>query len=415
MVTIGDELLCLDTKTGRLNWTFRSGFTGTEFMWSRGPAASGDRVFFGGITGLLYALDGKSGKEIWKQDFGSRISTHLTASGDDVYLGTANGHLYRINQKTGEVKADFTVGVTPVGVPAIAQDSLFVYLNPRGGDGGAESLVCLDRSLTRIRWSQKATGGWSLTRPYLWRDCVLAGNEGGEVMAFRVNDGTKRAVHPFKGTIRSIGGTGDVLYIGTLNGTVYAYLSEQREKPTPGEIQDLRTELERMMEEDQKFRTRVKTVEEKYGQDSKELAALWKEQTKTDNRLLKRLEEIIKQYGWPTRSLVGAEASLAAFLIIQHADYEYQKKYFPLIHEAMKKGEIAPGHVALLEDRILMREEKKQIYGSQLHQNDVTKSLELWPIEDEENVDARRTSVGLEPLAEYVKRFGLEYKPLKKK
>ena len=41
--------------------------------------------------------------------------------------------------------------------------------------------------------------------------------------------------------------------------------------------------------------------------------------------------------------------------------------------------------------------------------------MELWPIEDEENVDARRASVGLEPLAEYLKRFGLEYKPLKKK
>lgn len=384
-------------------------------MWSRGPAVSGDRVFFGGITGMLYALDGKSGRETWKRDFGSRISTHLTTSGDDLYVGTANGHLYRVIQKSGEVKADFTVGVTPVGVPVIAQDSMFVYLNAHGGDGGAESLACLDASLTKVRWSQKATGGWSLTRPYLWRDCVLAGNEAGEVLAFRVNDGTKQAVHPFKGTIRSIGGTGDVLYIGTLNGTVYAYQAEQGEKPAPVEIKDVRTELERMMEEDQKFRTRVQAVEEKYGQNSKELAALWKEQTETDNRLLKRLEEIIKQYGWPARSLVGAEASLAAFLIIQHADYEYQKKYFPLIKEAVEKGEIERGHVALLEDRILMREGKKQVYGSQLSRNEKTGKYEMWPVEDEENLDKRRSSVGLEPIAEYLKRFGVTYIPPKKR
>src|SRR5262249_59005759 len=87
VVTIGDELLCLDTKTGRLNWSFQSGFAGTRFMWSRRPAVSGDRVFFGGITGVLYALDAKSGKEIWKRDFGSRISTHLTTAGDTLYLG----------------------------------------------------------------------------------------------------------------------------------------------------------------------------------------------------------------------------------------------------------------------------------------------------------------------------------------
>jgi hypothetical protein len=45
----------------------------------------------------------------------------------------------------------------------------------------------------------------------------------------------------------------------------------------------------------------------------------------------------------------------------------------------------------------------------------VTKKLELWPIEDEERVDARRASVGLGPLAEYLKHFGLEYKPPIKK
>jgi hypothetical protein len=384
-------------------------------MWSRRPAVSGDRVFFGGINGILYALDARSGKEIWKRDFGSRISTHLTTAGDDLYLGTANGHLYRVIQKTGEVKADFTIGVTPVGVPVIAQNALFVYLNPHGGDGGGESLACLDLPLTKVRWSQKATGGWSLTRPHLWRGSVLAGNEAGEVLAFRVDDGTGQGAHLFKGTIRSIGGHGDVLYIGTLNGTVYAYSTEQGKKPTPDEIKELRTELERMMEEDQKLRTRLMAVEEKYGQNSKELAALWKEQTEIDNRLLKRLEEIIKQYGWPARSLVGAEASLAAFLIIQHADYEYQKRYFPLINEAMEKGEIAPGHVALLEDRILMREGKKQVYGSQLRKNEKTGKYELWPVEDEENLDKRRASVGLEPIAEYLKRFGVTYIPPKKR
>jgi outer membrane protein assembly factor BamB len=39
-VMLGDELLCLDLKTGRLNWTFQSSFTGDKFMWGRRPAVS---------------------------------------------------------------------------------------------------------------------------------------------------------------------------------------------------------------------------------------------------------------------------------------------------------------------------------------------------------------------------------------
>jgi uncharacterized protein DUF6624 len=274
--------------------------------------------------------------------------------------------------------------------------------------------VCLDPTLKTVRWRQKSASGWSLTRPYVWRDRVLAGNEAGEVIAFRITDGAKQETYSLKGTIRSIGGIDDTFYIGTLNGTIYAYAVGQIKKRDPGEIRKLRTELENMMEEDQRFRTRASEVEQKYGPNSKELEALWKEQTELDNRLLNRVEAIIKEYGWPGKNLVGADASLAAFLIIQHADYEYQKKYFPLMYEAMKKGEIESRHLALLEDRILMREGKKQIYGSQLKRNEATGKYELWPIEDEENLDKRRTSVGLEPIAEYLKNFGLTYVAPKK-
>lgn len=179
----------------------------------------------------------------------------------------------------------------------------------------------------------------------------------------------------------------------------------------------LRRELLKMQKEDQKYRRQASEVEKlKLAPDEmqKRVSALWEKQAKADKKNIKRLEEIIGKYGWPGRSLVGKDGSVTAFLIVQHADLQYQKKYFPLLKEAVSKGEADRDDAALLEDRILMREGKKQIYGSQLHFNEVTKKLELWPIEDEEGVDARRASVGLEPIAEYLKRFGLEYKPPKK-
>jgi len=61
-----------------------------------------------------------------------------------------------------------------------------------------------------------------------------------------------------------------------------------------------------------------------------------------------------------------------------------------------------------------MSEGKKQIYGTQLRTDDVTKELKLWPIENEEEVDQRRAAVGLMSMAEYLKAFGLKYSPPKK-
>jgi hypothetical protein len=173
-----------------------------------------------------------------------------------------------------------------------------------------------------------------------------------------------------------------------------------------------------MQKEDQKYRNKISEVEKKTlapGEMQRLVSSLWEKQEKIDKRNVKRLAEIIEKYGWPARSMVGKEGSFTAFLIIQHADLEYQKKYFPLLKEAVNEGEADRDDAALLEDRILMKEGKKQIYGTQLHFNEVNKKVELWPIEDEEGVDARRASVGLEPIAEYVKRFGLEYKPPKKR
>ena len=113
--------------------------------------------------------------------------------------------------------------------------------------------------------------------------------------------------------------------------------------------------------------------------------------------------------------MVGKKANNAAFLILQHADTKLQKKYFPLLKEAAAKKEANPADAAMMEDRILMADGKKQIYGTQLTINDQTKKWTVYQIEDEQNVDARRASVGLPPMAEYLKLFEENFGAPKKK
>lgn len=64
---------------------------------------------------------------------------------------------------------------------------------------------------------------------------------------------------------------------------------------------------------------------------------------------------------------------------------------------------------ALLLDRVLVAEGKRQVYGTQAKLKG--KEFVPDPIEDEANVDKRRAEVGLPPLSEYLRVLKQVYFP----
>ena len=120
-------------------------------------------------------------------------------------------------------------------------------------------------------------------------------------------------------------------------------------------------------------------------------------------RNAKALLAIVREYGWPGRTLVGEEAMHAAWLVLQHAigEPDVQRGCLPILQAAVERGEATPAQVAYLEDRIAFFERRPQRYGTQFDW-DERGMLSPWPIEDPEGVDARRTAVGLPPLADRI-------------
>lgn len=171
----------------------------------------------------------------------------------------------------------------------------------------------------------------------------------------------------------------------------------------------LRQELLKMREEDQRLRMEGQKLWEAKGPDSPEAKAVWEKQGLLDAKNQARLAEIVAQHGWPGVKLVGLGGADAAFLIVQHAELAYQKKYLPMLKAAAKKKDALPLWAAMLEDRVLVGEGKPQIYGSQLRMPPGSTKWELCPIANEEHVDERRAAMGLGPLAEYLKLFKVEY------
>jgi len=129
-----------------------------------------------------------------------------------------------------------------------------------------------------------------------------------------------------------------------------------------------------------------------------------------DSTNLIEIESMISKYGWPGESFVGAKGNNTVFLVIQHSDLKTQEKYLPLLEQSVKNHESRASDLALLRDRILMRQNKKQIYGSQIIRDEATGGWKFYSIEDEKNVNIRRKEMGLGPIEEYAKHFGIVYK-----
>ncbi len=115
------------------------------------------------------------------------------------------------------------------------------------------------------------------------------------------------------------------------------------------------------------------------------------------------MKGVIAKHGWPGKSLVGAEAAAAAWLLVQHADHdpEFQTQALEHVKTAFKTGDATGQQLAYLTDRVLLKQGKKQLYGTQFV--GMGADAKPAPIEDEANVDQRRKEVGLPPLADYAR------------
>ena len=214
-VTLGDELIAFDRETGESVWTFASGAANENFWTNSSPAVFGERVFFGGLNGVLYALNARTGQLVWKRQLDSRVSTGLVADEAGVYAGTSDGRLHLVNRETGEVEARMVTDGVPTGRLVLAGGRLLAFL-------GENALACYAGSLARPLWSRVGEKPWTSSRPYVWGGLALAGNGLGQVFAFRLNDGEIVWSETFGGTIRGIGTSDEGLYLGTLAGEVRA-------------------------------------------------------------------------------------------------------------------------------------------------------------------------------------------------
>jgi hypothetical protein len=188
----------------------------------------------------------------------------------------------------------------------------------------------------------------------------------------------------------------------------------------------LKKELDSIYVLDQKYRTIMSldmdvkgdSLAQAFGVSKEALPDhLWKLQLQVDSTNIIRVQQIIKEVGYPGKTLVGTPTNESAFYVIQHSRVIDQ--YLPLLKEAAEKKEISFGLYAMMLDRNLMFQGKEQLYGTQGRSiyvfdpktGQTEMQMIIWPIKDAATVNERRKAAGFaQTVEENAKRLGIEYR-----
>ncbi len=112
---------------------------------------------------------------------------------------------------------------------------------------------------------------------------------------------------------------------------------------------------------------------------------------------------ILEKCGFPNADEVELRSYNAIFFVLQHSPGPIMGYYYRNVEQAVNNGKINRSTFALMQDRLLMGFGYKQVYGTQIL-ND-----QLYELQDPDNVNVRRAEVGLGPIETYVEYFNLNY------
>lgn len=113
------------------------------------------------------------------------------------------------------------------------------------------------------------------------------------------------------------------------------------------------------------------------------------------------LADVVRDHGWPGRTMVGTEAACAASRLVQHTSEHlgFRKHCLRLMREAAETGDMPWREVAYLTDALRLDDGQPQVYGTKFHR--VDGNLVPCPLEAPDEVDERRAAMGMEPLARH--------------
>ena len=147
------------------------------------PIVKDGKVFIGTLTGILHAIDGNTGKDLWTFKTAGAILHTCAASEGKVFFGNAEGKIYAVNAADGSPVWSVQTGSAVWNSPLVYEG--MVIVGSRDG-----KLYAIDSDSGAIKWVAP-TGSPLLSSPALDTKArrVYVGSEDMHVYAFKFGDG----------------------------------------------------------------------------------------------------------------------------------------------------------------------------------------------------------------------------------
>ena len=196
-----------------------------------------------------------------------------------------------------------------------------------------------------------------------------------------------------------------LLYLLVLFVTLFACNNKKSAHSSAAQTDSLLCELH---ERDQQIRHELMRVQRAFIAEQRaelvdSIVMLVEEEERTDSLNRVAVDSLL-QNGWPEG--LNEQSNQTIWLIIDHGDVEYQERYLPLIEQQAMRGIISLADYATLSDRVNVRRQRPQRYGTQTGytQRDGETFTYVYPIEDIAKLDSLRLSVGLDSMHIYLRQ-----------
>ena len=169
---------------------------------------------------------------------------------------------------------------------------------------------------------------------------------------------------------------------------------------------DLQKKIYNSYNEDQNIRNKLVIVN---GKRLYKLDSILTIMRKIDIKNQLFVHDLLTKSGFPDSNTVSLEARNMLLIMITHFDLSHQEMYLPIIHQLNTEPNIDKEVFLMIEDKILIKNGRKQKNGTQIEWNETTKKMELIPIEDCGVAEKIRTELDVQPLAIYLKSIGIKH------
>ncbi len=122
--TMNCQVLAVNWKKSEISWTFEAADRKQPYYAS--AAATDKLVIVGNRDKRVYAIDRRTGKEVWDFATKNRVDGSAVVVGDRVFVGSTDGNLYVVDPAKGTELKRFELGSPILASPAIGGDRLII-------------------------------------------------------------------------------------------------------------------------------------------------------------------------------------------------------------------------------------------------------------------------------------------------